>query len=254
MRVLFITQEVEQHSAVLGVTLTWIRHLASRLAWLHVLALGVGPVDLPERVSLYSMGKERTRNKLVLLWNFQRQLWDLLRHRQVDVIFIHMVPRYAILAYPLARLFGVPLVLWYAHGAVSRQLRIAHRLVDAIVTASPESCRIHSPKVNSIGHGIDVDRFQPQPLPDSHGFSLLTAGRLSPSKDYATIIRALALLREQRPGINVRLRIAGAPFHPGDEHYVADVKHLVAELGLEQAVSFIGAVPGRQSGARSDGM
>ena len=159
MRVLLITQEIDENSALLGVTLTWIRHLAPKVDHVAVLALSVGEADLPANVSLYSMGKERSANKLFLLRNFYRHLWGLLRRREVDVVFVHMVPRYAILAAPLARLFRVPIVLWNAHGTVSRYLRIAHNLVAAVVTASPESFRINSPKRIVTGHGIDADYF-----------------------------------------------------------------------------------------------
>ena len=159
MRVLLITQEIDENSALLGVTLTWIRHLAPKVDHVAVLALSVGAASLPANVSLYSMGKERSANKLFLLKNFYSHLWGLLRRREVDVVFVHMVPRYAILAAPLARLFGIPIVLWNAHGTVSRYLRIAHNLVAAVVTASPESFRINSPKRIVTGHGIDVDYF-----------------------------------------------------------------------------------------------
>ena len=318
MRVLLITQEIDENSALLGVTLTWIRHLAPKVDHVSVLALSVGAARLPENVSLYSMGKERSANKLSLLKNFQSHLWRLLRRREVDVIFVHMVPRYAILAAPLARLYGVPLVLWNAHGTVSRYLRLAHRLVAAVVTASPESFRINSPKRIVTGHGIDTDYFtadidacerigeerrlqtcatdtaaeqeptvfadgrrlqtcatgaaaeqEPTVFADGRRLQtcatgpsdaatggdiapvsvgskvLLTVGRLSRSKDYGAIIRALALLRSQSPTLDARLRIIGTPFFADDHAYLAELEKLVGELGLNARVTFVGKVPNR---------
>ena len=296
MRVLLITQEIDENSALLGVTLTWIRHLAPKVDHVSVLALSVGAARLPENVSLYSMGKERSANKLGLLKNFQNHLWRLLRRREVDVIFVHMVPRYAILAAPLARLYGVPLVLWNAHGTVSRYLRLAHRLVAAVVTASPESFRINSPKRIVTGHGIDTDYFtaaidacerigeerrlqtcatdagaeqEPTVSPEGRRLQtcatgpsdaatggdnapvsagskvLLTVGRLSRSKDYGAIIRALALLRSQSPTLDARLRIIGTPFFADDHAYLAELEKLVGELGLNARVTFVGKVPNR---------
>ena len=252
MRVLLITQEIDENSALLGVTLTWIRHLAPKVDHVAVLALSVGAANLPANVSLYSMGKERSANKLFLLKNFYRHLWGLLRRREVDVVFVHMVPRYAILAAPLARLFRVPIVLWNAHGTVSRYLRLAHRLVAVVVTASPESFRINSPKRIVTGHGIDADYFtaaEQEPTATADGRRLqtcatdaathsrrlqtcatdaatdgdialapagskvlLTVGRLSRSKDYGTIIQALDLLRSRSPDLDACLRIIGTPF------------------------------------------
>ena len=271
MRVLLITQEIDENSALLGVTLTWIRHLAPKVDHVAVLALSVGAANLPANVSLYSMGKERSANKLFLLRNFYRYLWRLLRRREVDVVFVHMVPRYAILAAPLARLFRVPIVLWNAHGTVSRYLRIAHNLVAAVVTASPESFRINSPKRIVTGHGIDADYFtaaeqEPTATADGRRFVtcatdaatdgdialasagskvLLTVGRLSRSKDYGTIIQALDLLRSRSPDLDVCLRIIGTPFFADDRAYLTELEGLVRELALEAQVTFVGKVPNR---------
>lgn len=271
MRILLITQEIDENSALLGVTLTWIQHLAPKVEHVAVLALSVGEVSLPDNVSLYSMGKERSANKLFLLRNFYGHLWRLLRRREVDLIFVHMVPRYAILAAPLARLYGIPVVLWNAHGTVSRYLRLAHRLVAAVVTASPESFRIASPKRIVTGHGIDTDFFTAAgrdsadsgderrlqtyatgaattggaPPEAAHGPVLLTVGRLSRSKDYGAIIAALAKLRSQSPGQVASLRIIGTPFFDDDHAYLAELKDLVRELGLKDHVTFVGKVPNR---------
>ena len=271
MRVLLITQEIDENSALLGVTLTWIRHLAPKVDHVAVLALSVGAANLPANVSLYSMGKERSANKLFLLRNFYRHLWGLLRRREVDVVFVHMVPRYAILAAPLARLFRVPIVLWNAHGTVSRYLRIAHSLVAAVVTASPESFRINSPKRIVTGHGIDADYFtaaEQEPTATADGRRLqtcatdaatdgdialasagskvlLTVGRLSRSKDYGTIIQALDLLRSRSPDLDVCLRIIGTPFYADDRAYLTELEEMVRELALEAQVTFVGKVPNR---------
>ena len=208
-----------------------------------------------------------------MLKNFYRHLWGLLRRREVDVVFVHMVPRYAILAAPLARLFRVPIVLWNAHGTVSRYLRLAHRLVAAVVTASPESFRINSPKRIVTGHGIDADYFTaaeqdgyprlPQrdagykpalsraatdgdiALAPAGSKVLLTVGRLSRSKDYGTIIQALDLLRSQSPDLDACLRIIGTPFFADDRAYLTELEEMVRELALEAQVTFVGKVPNR---------
>ena len=359
MRILLITQEIDENSALLGVILTWIRHLAPKVDHIAVLALSAGAAELPENVSVSSMGKERNASRLYLLRSFYRHLWRLLRRRDVDIVFVHMVPRYAILAAPLARLFGVPIVLWNAHGTVSRYLRLAHRLVAAVVTASPESFRINSPKRIVTGHGIDTDYFTargkghedrrletcatgaaaggpvvgaegpdaaaddrtletcatetargkehkdrrlqtcatgaaaggpvvgaegPDAAADDRrlqtcatetargkeyedrrlqtcateedskregsstpigGSVLLTVGRLSRSKDYGTIIAALALLREHSPDCDISLRVIGTPFFADDHAYLAELKQTAHELGVDEHVNFVGKVPNR---------
>jgi glycosyltransferase involved in cell wall biosynthesis len=63
-------------------------------------------------------------------------------------------------------------------------------------------------------------------------FTLLSAARLAPEKDFPTLLRAVGLLRERIPGI--RLWIAGA----GRE--LPSIEALIAELRLEDSVSLLG--------------
>jgi len=63
---------------------------------------------------------------------------------------------------------------------------------------------------------------------------ILGVGRLATEKDYATLIRAFALLRHQRP---VRLMILGE----GPER--SQLERLVAELGVSEYVTLPGFVP-----------
>ncbi len=65
---------------------------------------------------------------------------------------------------------------------------------------------------------------------------ILGAGRLHPQKDFATLIRAFARLRAERPA---RLVILGAE-SSGDSTYVAGLKALPARLGVAEDVDLPG--------------
>ncbi len=267
MRILFITQELDQDSDVLGVTLSWIRALAARVEQVHVLALGVGNVSVPPNVSVSSMGKERGAGRLGRLRRFYRTAGALALARRIDVIYVHMVPLYAILAAAVARPLGIPTVLWYTSGGVSARLRLAHRLVHGAVTASPESFRLRSSKVAVTGHGVDTDLFAPAAAPSLHGAEIptqapsprsggaagdgdapriiLAVGRISRVKDHATLIRAAALLRQRRPDLPARVRIVGAPFYADDHRYLAELQELTRALRAGGVVEFAGSRPNR---------
>ncbi len=122
--------------------------------------------------------------------------------------------------------------------------RLAHRLVNKVVTASKEGFGIESPKRNVVGHGIDTDFFVPSPSHHNHIFTLLTVGRISPSKDYETVIKALPSVIE-KTRMPLRYLIVGKPFPntPRDEHYLAHLQRLVQDLDLNDVVVFEGAVP-----------
>lgn len=80
---------------------------------------------------------------------------------------------------------------------------------------------------------IDLQTFQPAPLTlDGDTFELVITRNLEPIYGLDTAIRAIARVREQEPGI--RLKIAGSG--PQRE----ELEHLVAELRLQDIVTFLG--------------
>jgi len=97
-----------------------------------------------------------------------------------------------------------------------------------------------------IPHGIDLQSVDqtlaglPQPSADEAPYFLFL-GRLHPVKAIHLLIRAFARLPEKR----YALRIAG-PAQPKEQAYADDLYRLVADLGLGERVSFIGAVGGTE--------
>jgi len=244
LRVLMITQKVDLDDDVLGFTHAWVNKLAEKVEQLYVLALAVGRHKLRENVTLYSMGKERGAGRLRRFVNFTRIVAPLILRRQVDVVFIHMVPLYAILAAPWAKLARVPMVMWYTHKSVTRTLKLAHWLVDRVVTASPESFRLLSDKVVVTGHGIDTEVFRPtgEPRPE-RPFTVLSVGRISPIKDYETLIEAADILVNKRGRRDLHFVVVG---DAGTPEQVAYRERLLAEVQrreLADYFEFVGAVP-----------
>jgi glycosyltransferase involved in cell wall biosynthesis len=82
-------------------------------------------------------------------------------------------------------------------------------------------------------HHLDHDWFTSDGPP-----IILGVGNLKPQKDFATLIRAFARVRAERPA---RLVILGDARGPDkDASYVAALKGLPAQLGIEEDVSFAG--------------
>ena len=79
------------------------------------------------------------------------------------------------------------------------------------VTASRESYRLSSDKVIVTGHGIDTERFRP--LAESGKSrkeqALLSVGRISPRKNYETLIKAMDILVHKRKHAALTLMIVG---------------------------------------------
>jgi glycosyltransferase involved in cell wall biosynthesis len=116
-------------------------------------------------------------------------------------VLVHMTPLLAVLAAPLARPRGVPVLLWFTHWKRSRTLVLAERVSSAVLTVERRSFPLASAKVVAIGHGIELERFPCTRREPAGQLRVLALGRTSPAKGYETIVRAAALA-----GVDLELR------------------------------------------------
>ncbi len=238
-RLLIITQSVNADSGVLEFFIDWIRDLAAEFSEVDVIALSVGRYELPANVHVYSLGKERNVPRAVRWIHLAYLL--MRRVPQVDVVFAHMSPAFALAAWPVTFVTGRRLVLWYLHRSRTFRLRLAAHLADAVITANTESLTLRSAKVIAIGHGIPTDEF----LTD-HGGNLhdpvriLTVGRVTPIKNLETLIAAAAQTISR--DVRLHVKIIGQPALPRDSDYLQHLKNLVHEQKLDDAVEFTGYV------------
>ncbi len=73
-------------------------------------------------------------------------------------------------------------------------------------------------------------------LPGEAGFRVVQVANVRPQKDHAMMLRAMARIVEQEP--KAHLLVVGNCAHEG---YGAEVRGLVAKMGLEKSVSFLGS-------------
>ncbi len=219
----------------------WAAHMARHLDHLDVLALEVGDVgDLPPNLRVYSMGKAPGVSRARVLAGFYRHAARLIP--RCDAVFVHMIPRYALLAAPLAVPLRKPLTLWYTHRNPSRDLKRALPLLRHVTTAVPSSFPLATDKVQALGHGIDAAFFTPSPsstLPDQPPV-IVQVARLQAIKNQAKLIAALPHL----PG--ARAVFVGAVPHGEDETYPGQLRQLAADLGVAERVIFAGGQPAEQ--------
>lgn len=176
-----------------------------------------------------------------MIWRLSRQL----RRLKIDVVHTHddRPLLYGGLASAMAR---VPThVHTHHHGylpSVPRRriflIRLAARLADVFVCVSHDSARflqgqgLPARMLTTVWNGIDLDRYPyrgPRP-----GGPAVTVARLSPEKDIANLIRAVARLGPT--ATDFRLEIAG------DGPCRAELQALVADLKLTDRVRFLGEV------------
>lgn len=199
MKLLITTQAVDKNDPILGFFHRWIGEFANHCEEVHVICLREGKHTLPKNVHIHSLGKEDDTSRLERMRRFFSYIIAL--RKDYDAVLVHMNPEYLVLAGWLWRLFGKKTALWYTHKHVDLKLRAATFFTHVVFTASRESFRLGSKKVQVMGHGIDTDFFQPDPS-ISRGDWFLSVGRLMQSKRHDLAIRIVADEKKE-------LRIAG---------------------------------------------
>jgi glycosyltransferase involved in cell wall biosynthesis len=148
---------------------------------------------------------------------------------------------------------GVPTMLGIETGATLRAelgiARITYRLADAVIANSQgvaddmtRHFRLPRARIQVIYNPLDIQGIEAQAhatVPHLFGAAgspplVLSAGRLSPLKDFATLVRAFALVRARRP---CRLAILG------DGDLRASLELLVRQLGVVEDVALPGFDP-----------
>ena len=171
------------------------------------------------------------------------ELASIFRREQINLVHTHNTYAhfYGALA---AKLAGVPYVINTQHGRgcgpswkARAQFRIANRFTNQIIGVSEDAAhlcqgedRFSARKIDFIWNGIDLNRFT------FHGPSdklvAISVARLSPEKDFATLLKAVAIVLREVP--NFELRIIGN----GPEK--ENLEQLAARLDIQHNVKFYG--------------
>jgi glycosyltransferase involved in cell wall biosynthesis len=238
-KLVFITQQVDPAHPALAATVPKIRALASKVDEVVVLADGAVEDVLPANCRVRTFRADR---KIGRGARFEAALAAELGGLRGGAVVAHMCPIYAVLAAPLVRPLGIPLLLWFTHWRASGLLRAAERLSSAVVSVDRRSFPLESKKVHAIGHGIDVCEFAcAAESPEHADLRLIALGRYSPAKGLDVVLRALAAVGE-----GVRLDVHGPSLSTEEREHRSELERLVATLPLDGRVQLGEAVPRTQ--------
>ncbi len=237
MRLLIITQGVDKNDPVFGFFHRWLIEFAKHVESLEVICLYEGVHELPANVRVHSLGKKSAAKNGSLFesamyaMRFLRLVWKL--RNQYDEVFVHMNPEYVLLAGIFWKWWKKRVGLWYLHKSVTLKLRIAEKLVDVIFTASKESFRLPSNKVQIVGHGIDTETFVCNTsVPESDHLRLVTVGRVTRAKNLDVLIEAARVLGEN--DVKNSLEIIGVPVRSDDVTYAEELAKQISQLHSER--------------------
>lgn len=176
-------------------------------------------------------------------WDVYRSLKKLFRDRSIDIVHTHNTyPHfYATLAAVSAR---VPVIVNTQHGRGCGngwkdhlQFAVANHFADRVVGVSEDAttlCRQQNPasagRMQRIWNGIDVGRFKF--VGPSSNCTAISVGRLSSEKDFVTLVRAAAIVKQHVPAFRLQM--------VGDGAERPALEALVRELNIGDVVSFLG--------------
>jgi len=232
-----ITRKVDRSDGLAGFVYNWVEKIGGQVETLYVITWQ--PSDrgsLPPNIKIINL----PQNKFFKIFSLKWQALKILP--KVEGVFCHMNPEYTLIVGPLARLMGKRVVSWYMHSAVTWRMKLMEKIANRVLSASKESFRLTSKKLVVTGHGIDIERFKPAlVMNQSTTFDLLTVGRVSPTKDYESMIKAVDILVDG--GLkNVTLSIIGDAGLKIQVEYLTGLKQMVSAMKLESQVKFLGSV------------
>ena len=242
MKLLIITQKVDQNDDILGFFLVWLREFARTCEEVTVICLEKGEYTLPGNVRVFSLGKEQGTSYVKYILNFYRYIIG--ERKNYDAVFVHMNPEYVVLGGLVWRLLGKKIGLWYTHKAVDLKLRIAEKFTNYIFTGAEESFLLKTKKVYIVGHGIDVSQYARRGIRKVEDLTILHVGRITPIKNIDILIEAVRRF-VVTAGTRVRVLLAGNPVTKEDFLYKEQVVALIKKYHLEDVVVFLGSIPNK---------
>ena len=232
MKILALTQKVDQDDPVLGFFHTWLREMSKQFEKVTVICLEKGSFNLPGNVKVLSLGKEESRSKFEYVWRFYTYIWQ--ERKDYDRVFVHMNQEYVLLAGDLWRLLGKKVYLWRNHSYSSMLTRLAVFLSNKVFYTSPHSFTARFEKAVQMPVGIDTAFFKPDPSVTRVPNSVLFLGRISPIKKVLEFI-------DWVKSTEYSATIAG-PILPEDREYGELVKQR-----LQDKIKFIGPVSQKEA-------
>ncbi len=234
--ILIITQKVDLNDTVLGFFHQWLMEMSGQFDQISVICLEKGEYNLPDNISVYSLGKESGVSQLKYLINFYKLIISL--HKKYNYVFVHMNSEYVILGGLLWKVLSKKIFLWYNHKVGGIKASLAGMLSDRIFYTSSYSYFAKNKKSEIMPVGIDTNVFK-KTNKVIQGNKILSIGRISPVKNIDVLIQAVQYLDEE--GFDFSVDIYGDVLDR-DIDYFNNLKNKAKNLIDKKKVRFLPGV------------
>lgn len=245
MRLLLITFVLDETHPALAWQVSVVREMAKKVEKLYVLTSRVGVTGrIPDNVDVLvpPIRPLGIPHRFGGRWAFNRDIYRYCIKNRIDSVFIHMDMEWAYILYPTFKLLKLPVVMWYAHGSVTRRLWLAIKCVDRVVTSTQEGCRVDDDKIRVIGQAINTERFKIQSKRRME--SVLYVGRISERKRVNLLYQVYKKSQHtEHRSNNIRFDIVGPPLNEEDLRYESNIRASVWQDRNEQGFRMLGLVP-----------
>jgi glycosyltransferase involved in cell wall biosynthesis len=247
MKLLIITQAIDENNPVLGFFCRWVEEFAKHYEKLTVICLEKGQYRLPKNVEVYSLGKEKPTilhspfvilNKFKYVFNFYKLIFRF--RNDHSAVFVHMNEEYVILAGLWWRFMGKKLGMFRNHIRGTWKTPIAVALSHVVFCTSPYSYTARFKKTKIVPAGIDIEKSRAREFKPRISRSILSLGRIDPVKNVDVLIKALGIMEGR--GVDFSATIVGDPSLENRTYYegVIDLAELLVKKGK---IKFHPAVP-----------
>ncbi|KKW19653.1 MAG: hypothetical protein UY63_C0008G0013 [Parcubacteria group bacterium GW2011_GWA2_51_10] len=239
MRLLLITQVVDESDPYLSFFAGWIREFSKNFEHIHVICLKKGAHTAPANVQVHSLGKEIKESRLQYVTRLFLHIWKL--RREYDAVLVHMNQEYILVAGWLWILLRKRIYMWRNHYAGNLLTDCAATFCTKVFCTSKFSYTAKYKKTELMPVGIDTAAFKPLESVNRKERSILFFGRLAPSKRPDMLLTTLKKLEIR--GVSYSASFCGSPM---PEHASYRDRLLEGAKSLS-SVSFFEGVPNAQA-------
>lgn len=238
VRLLILTQAVDLNDPTFSFFHRWIVELSRYAERVHVICLKQGTYNMPKNVFVHSLGKEKGRSRLKYIMRLYRYVQGL--HGEYDAVFVHQNQEYILLAGFLWLAMRKKIYFWRNHYAGSVLTDIAVLFCARVFCTSRFSYTARYKKTSLMPVGIDTELFRETEGASRKARSILSIGRIAPSKRLEVLVDACGILKKN--DVSFSLDIYGDALL-SDGAYLALLKQKIQEYYCDDSVVFHSGVP-----------